>query len=53
MILGILVGVAFNLTSLIESTSGTYIINLFDLGGCDNLLKKNYLVENLVEFPGH
>ena len=31
MILGILVGVAFNLTSLIESTSGTYIINLFDL----------------------
>ena len=31
MILGILVGVAFNLSSLIESTSGTYIINLFDL----------------------
>ncbi len=31
MILGILVGVAFNLTSFIESTSGTYIINLFDL----------------------
>ena len=31
MILGILVGVAFNLTSSIESTSGTYIINLFDL----------------------
>ena len=31
MILGILVGVVFNLTSSIESTSGTYIINLFDL----------------------
>ena len=31
MILGILVGIVFNLTSLIESTSGTYIINFFDL----------------------
>ena len=31
MILGILIGVAFNLTSLIESSSGTYIINLLDL----------------------
>ena len=30
-----------------------FIINLFDLGGCDNLLKKGYKVENLIEFPGH
>ena len=31
MILGILVGVTFNLTSLIESSLGTYVINLLDL----------------------
>ena len=31
MILGILVGVTFNLTSLIESSSGSYITNLLDL----------------------
>ena len=30
-----------------------FVINLFDLGGCDNLLKKGYKVENLIEFPGH
>ena len=30
-----------------------FVINLFDLGGSDNLLKKNYKVENLIEFPGH
>ena len=30
-----------------------FVINLFDLGGCDNLRKKKYKVENLVEFPGH
>ena len=30
-----------------------FVINLFDLGGCDNLIKKNYKVENLIEFPGH
>ena len=30
-----------------------FVINLFDLGGCDDLLKKNYKVENLIEFPGH
>ena len=30
-----------------------FVINLFDLGGCDNLLKKGYNVENLIEFPGH
>ena len=31
MILGILIGVTFNLTSLIESSLGTYVINLLDL----------------------
>ena len=30
-----------------------FVINLFDLKGCDNLRKKNYKVENLIEFPGH
>ena len=31
MILGILVGVTFNITSLIESSLGAYVINIFDL----------------------
>ena len=31
MILGILVGITFNLTSLIESSLGTYVTNLLDL----------------------
>ena len=31
MILGILIGVTFNLTSLIESSSGTHVLNLLDL----------------------
>ena len=30
-----------------------FVINLFDLNGSDNLIKKNYKVENLIEFPGH
>ena len=30
-----------------------YVINLFDLGGTDSLLKKGYKVENLLDFPGH
>ncbi len=30
-----------------------FVINLFDLGGSDNLIKKGYNVENLIEFPGH
>jgi len=30
-----------------------FVINLFDLGGSDNLVNKNYKVENLIEFPGH
>ena len=30
-----------------------FVINLFDLGGSDNLVKKGYKVENLMDFPGH
>ena len=30
-----------------------FVINLFDLGGCEKLIKNNYKVENLIEFPGH
>jgi adenine phosphoribosyltransferase len=30
-----------------------FVINLFDLGGSDNLINNNYKVENLIDFPGH
>jgi len=30
-----------------------FAINLFNLGGSDNLVKKGYKVENLMDFPGH
>ena len=30
-----------------------FVLNLFDLGGTDNLVKKGYKVENLLDFPGH
>ena len=30
-----------------------FVINLFDLSGSDNLVKNNYKVENLIDFPGH
>ena len=30
-----------------------FVINLFDLGGSDNLVKKGFNVENLMDFPGH
>ena len=30
-----------------------FVINLFDLGGTDKLIKQNYKVENLIDFPGH
>ena len=30
-----------------------FVINLFDLGGCDKLIKQNYKIENLINFPGH
>ena len=51
-------GTAEAAAKLIEISKGKvaafiFVINLFDLGGCDNLIKKNYKVENLIEFPGH
>ena len=51
-------GTAEAAAKLIEISKGKvaafiFVINLFDLGGCQNLLKKKYLVENLIEFPGH
>ena len=30
-----------------------FVINLFDLGGCDKLIKHDHKVENLINFPGH
>ena len=30
-----------------------FVINLFDLDGSSNLIKKKYNVENLINFPGH
>ena len=36
-----------------EVSAFIFVINLFDLGGSDNLVKNNYKVENLIEFPGH
>ncbi len=51
-------GTAEAAAKLIEISEGkvsafVFVINLFDLGGCENLKKKNYKVENLIEFPGH
>ena len=51
-------GTADAAAKLIEISKGhvaafIFVINLFDLGGCDNLLKKGYKVENLMDFPGH
>ena len=51
-------GTAEAAAKLIEISKGKvaafiFVINLFDLGGCKNLKKKKYFVENLVEFPGH
>ena len=34
-------------------TGFIFVINLFDLGGCDKLIKKGNKVENLINFPGH
>ena len=51
-------GTADAAAKLVELSNGKvsafiFVINLFDLGGCDKLLKNNYKVENLIEFPGH
>jgi len=34
-------------------TAFVFAINLYDLGGSNNLVKKGYKVENLMDFPGH
>ena len=51
-------GTAKAAAKLIEISGGKvacfiFVINLFDLNGSDNLIKKGYKVENLIEFPGH
>ena len=51
-------GTAEAAAKLIEMSKGkvagyVFVINLFDIGGCDNLLKKGYKIENLIDFPGH
>ena len=51
-------GTADAAAKLIEMSKGKvaafiFVINLFDLGGCDKLIKNQYKVENLIEFPGH
>ena len=51
-------GTAEAAAKLVEISNGKvaafiFVINLFDLGGSDNLIKNNYKVENLIEFPGH
>ena len=51
-------GTAKAAAKLIEASNGKvagfiFVINLFDVGGCEKLIKKNYKVENLIEFPGH
>ena len=51
-------GTAEAAAKLIEISNGTvaafvFVINLFDLGGSSKLIKKNYDVINLMDFPGH
>jgi adenine phosphoribosyltransferase len=51
-------GTAEAAAKLVEISGGKvsafiFVINLFDLEGSSNLIKKNYKVENLIDFPGH
>ena len=51
-------GTADAAAKLVEISGGNvsgfvFVINLFDLNGADNLQKKGYKVESLIEFPGH
>ena len=51
-------GTAEAAAKLIEISQGKvaafiFVINLFDLNGCEKLKKKDYKIENLIEFPGH
>ena len=51
-------GTAKAALKLIEICKGNvagfiFVINLFDIGGSDDLIKQGFKVENLIEFPGH
>ena len=51
-------GTAEAAAKLVEISNGKvsafiFVINLFDLGGCNKLIEKGYKVENLMDFPGH
>ena len=51
-------GTAEAAAKLVEMSGGNiaafiFAINLFDLSGSDNLVKKGYQVESLMNFPGH
>ena len=51
-------GTAEAAAKLVEISKGKvaafiFVINLFDLNGCDDLIKRGYKIENLIEFPGH
>ena len=50
-------GTAEAAAKLVEISNGKvaafiFVINLFDLGGSDNLIKNNYKVENVMNFQG-
>ena len=51
-------GTAEAAAKLIEISKGKvsafiFVINLFDLNGAQKLIEKKYIVENLINFPGH
>ncbi|MBD1161449.1 adenine phosphoribosyltransferase [Pelagibacterales bacterium SAG-MED15] len=51
-------GTAEAAAKLIEMSGGAisgfiFVINLYDLGGSDKLVKSGFKVENLIDFPGH
>ena len=51
-------GTAEAAAKLVEISNGSvsgfiFVINLFDLGGYNKLVKLGYKVENLIKFPGH
>ena len=51
-------GTAEAAAKLVEISKGSvsgfiFVINLFDLGGHDKLIKLGHKVENLIDFPGH
>ena len=51
-------GTAEAAAKLIDMSGGKisafiFVINLFDLGGSNNLTQQGYKVENLIDFPGH